>query len=120
MAPAAASSSEARRPSQPHPTTTSEPWSARQLVRQGGGVDEGAGEDGGRARAAASTTRVPLVVVRTAVEPGRTSDSQDLRRRVAEVEAGDPGAPPLPHAQVRPGVVRASSMEATGTTRAPF
>src|SRR5829696_4186934 len=74
----------------------------RQKVGQNAGVDEGAGQDGPRATGClhdAGPVR------------GREGDrgvrgyvvTQDLRGRVAEVEAGDLRAAPLPYAEVSPG-----------------
>ena len=69
---------------------------------------------------AASTTRVPFVVERTTVEPTGTSDA---RISVGELPKSKPATIALPRSPARrsaPAYERASSIEATGTTRAPF
>jgi hypothetical protein len=69
---------------------------------------------------AASTTRVPFVVERTTVEPAGTSDS---RISVGELPKSKPATIALPRSPARrsaPAYERASQIEATGTTRAPF
>src|SRR5918997_6577047 len=105
MAPAASSSSEARRPSQPHPTTTTSApsWaipassSARMPALTKAPVTMVL------APRAASKTRIPFVVERATVEPGGISEP---RISVGELPKSKPATfamAPLPYAEVRLG-----------------
>src|SRR5215213_7947854 len=115
MAPAAASSSEARRPSQPHPTTTTSAPSWAPPASSSARIPAltKAPVRMVLAPRAASTTRVPFVVERVILEPDGISEP---RISVGELPKSKPTTFALPRSPTRKSVLAdaASSTEATG------